>query len=527
MFLPLVAKGFEMEIIPAHRVVAQIGGTVILTCNTTGCAFPKFSWRTQMDYPLGGIVSNNKLYSTLTMNPVSAENCNDYLCTVLCNKEKKEKSVKVELYSFPSDPVIETNTSLVVGETATVICKIRDVFPSNHLEVLLKKEGHILHSESFDGDVISTKTENITVAYSFNPATEDNGKEITCVASLQIAGMDFEPKERLTSLKLNASFGPQNTFINASPGNSSMEGHSLKLTCVTESNPPAQVFWRKHLAKETIQHFVENNVLSIPNARFTDSGQYICEVINPITKKTEKATVNIVIQAPPKNTALTVFPSSSVKEGESVTISCTAANVPAAQIILEKKIGDVVTTLKTEDGNYTINKAQLKDAGKYKCTFVNKFGNHSLDKELVVKVPPQNITVLIYPSENVEEGENVTIMCSTYSNPPSQMILKKVNQDKKIILPSVNGTFTLYNVTKNDTGRYLLDVFNEVGNNVKVIEIAVVGKLEKPGQIMPMIIAFSCATAIAIPVVAILIYVSRQAKINGSYSLVKALRLKV
>ncbi|XP_042729903.1 vascular cell adhesion protein 1 [Lagopus leucura] len=526
LYVLITVKAFEMEVIPADRIVARIGETLILTCNTTGCALPKFSWRTQMDYPLGGKVYNDKTYSTLTMSPVSAENNNDYLCTVICNKEKKEKSVKVELYSFPSDPVIKTTASLVVGETATVICKVHDVFPSDHLELLLKKEEHILHSKTFEGDVC-TKAETKTVAYSFNLTTEDNGKEITCVARLQIAGMDFEPNERSTSLKLNANFGPQNTFISASPGNLSMEGHSLKLTCVTESNPPAQVFWRKHLAKETIQHFVENNVLSIPHAHFTDSGQYICEVINPVTNKTEKATVNIVIQAPPKNTTLTVFPSSSVKEGESVTISCTATGVPAVQIILEKKIGGVITTLKTEDGKYTIEKAQLKDAGKYECTFTNKFGNHSLDVELDVKVPPQNITVLVYPSENVKEGENITIVCSTYSNPPSRMILKKVNQEKEIILPVANGTFTLYNVTKNDTGRYLLDVFNEVGSNIKVIEIAVVGKLEKPDQIMPLIIAFSCVTAVAIPVVAILIYVSRKAKINGSYSLVKALRLKV
>lgn len=84
--------------------------------------------------------------------------------------------------------------------------------------------------------------------------------------------------------------------------------------------------------------------------------------------------------------------------------------------------------------------------------------------------------MLVYPSENVKEGENITIVCSTYSNPPSRMILKKVNQEKEIILPVANGTFTLYNVTKNDTGRYLLDVFNEVGSNIKVIEIAVVGR---------------------------------------------------
>uniref|UniRef100_A0A8C3BYJ5 Ig-like domain-containing protein n=1 Tax=Cairina moschata TaxID=8855 RepID=A0A8C3BYJ5_CAIMO len=499
LYVLITVKAFEMEIIPASRIVVQIGEMLVLTCNTTGCASPSFSWRTQIDHPLGGTVNNYGTYSTLTMNPVSVENSHDYLCTAFCSeKGKKEKSITVEPYSFPSDPVIEISTSLVAGEPATVICKIPDV-----------------------------NKETKTVTYSFNPTTEDIGKEITCVAKLAIDGMDFEPKERFTSLKLNANFGPQNTIITVSPSNFTVEGNPLKLTCVTESNPPAQVVWSKHLADGNIEHFIENSVLSIPHARFTDSGLYVCEVINLVTNKTEKATVDIFIQAPPKNTTLSIFPSSVVKQGESVTISCTSADVPAVQITLRKKIGDVITTLETEDGKYTIDKAQLKDAGIYECISINKLGKQSQHIVLDVKVPPQNITVLVYPSENVKEGENVTITCSTYSNPPSQMVLKKVHQEREIILPSVNGTFTLYNVTKNDTGKYLLDVFNEVGNNIKVIEIAVIGKLEKRHQMMPLIIAFSCTTAIAIPVVAILIYVSRKAKINGSYSLVKALRLKV
>uniref|UniRef100_A0A8B9TYQ7 Ig-like domain-containing protein n=1 Tax=Anas zonorhyncha TaxID=75864 RepID=A0A8B9TYQ7_9AVES len=516
-----VNHSFEMEIIPASKIVVQIGEMLVLTCNTTGCASPSFSWRTQMDHPLGGTVNNYRTYSTLTMNPVSIENYNDYLCTAFCNeKGKKEKSIKVELYSFPSDPVIEISTSLVAGEPATVICKIPDVFPSDRLEVLLMKEGHTLHAKDFSEDDSRNK-ETKTVTYSFNPTTEDIGKEITCVAKLPIANMDFEPKERVTSLKLNANFGPQNTIITVSPSNFTVEGNPLKLTCVTESNPPAQVVWSKHLADGNIEHFIENNVLSIPHARFTDSGLYICEVINLVTNKTEKATVDIFIQAPPKNTTLSIFPSSVVKQGESVTISCTSADVPAVQITLRKKIGDVITTLETEDGKYTIDKAQLKDAGIYECISINKLG----------KQGPWDLLVL-YPSENVKEGENVTITCSTYSNPPSQMVLKKVHQEREIILPSVNGTFTLYNVTKNDTGKYLLDVFNEVGNNIKVIEIAVIGKsmyylkliLFAPSNEFSDI---SQKYSIAIPVVAILIYMSRKAKINGSYSLVKALRLKV
>lgn len=75
-----------------------------------------------------------------------------------------------------------------------------------------------------------------------------------------------------------------------------MEGDTLNLTCVTESNPPAQIVWRKHLADESIQLLTENNVLSIPDAHFNDSGLYICEVTNLVTNKTEKAAVDIVVR---------------------------------------------------------------------------------------------------------------------------------------------------------------------------------------------------------------------------------------
>ncbi|NXA34082.1 VCAM1 protein, partial [Eudromia elegans] len=524
--LPVVVKAFEMEITPANRIVAQIGEAVVLTCNTTGCASPSFSWRIQTDNPLGGTVTSLGTHSKLTISAVNIENAHDYLCTVSCEPEKKEKSVKIEVYSFPSDPVIEISTSLAAGEQATVTCKIPNVYPSDRLEILLKKEDRILHEQNFYEDH-STNAENKTVTYSFNPTTDDIGKEISCVAKLPIDGMGSEPKERVTSQKLNANFGPKNTTIIAPPSNSAMEGDTVHLTCVTESNPPPQIVWRRKVADKIVQCASENNVLIIPQAHFADSGLYICEVANLLTNKTEKATVEIVVQAPPKNTTLSVFPSNAVKQGERVAISCTSTGVPAVKITLRKKVGDEITTLETQDGKYTIERVLLKDAGTYECVSSNELGEESQHLVLNVKVPPQNITVLVHPSENVKEGENVTITCSTYSNPPSQMILKKVHPEKELILSPVNGTFILYNVTKSDTGTYLLDVFNEVGSNVKMIKIAVVGRVENPDQMMLVIIAFSCVTAIAVPVAAILIYVSRQAKINGSYSLVKALRLKV
>ncbi|KAM3668752.1 vascular cell adhesion protein 1 [Ammospiza maritima maritima] len=518
-------KAFEMEIIPAERIVAQIGGTLILTCNTTGCASPSFSWRTQMDSPLGGKVRNHRTYSTLTMNPVGVVNSHSYLCTVICGERgKKEKSVKVELYSFPSDPIIDISPSLVAGEPAPVICKIPDVYPSHHLEVLLKKDGQVLHEEYFLDDD-STNTETKTVTYTFHPMAEDAGKEITCVARLPIADMDFEPKERTSSQKLNVNFGPQNTVITASPSNSPMEGDSLNLTCVTQSNPPAQIVWSKYLAEESIQHLIKNNALFIPRVHFNDSGRYICEVINLVTNKTEEATVNIVIQGAPVITELSIEPSTTVQEGQNVSIQCSAESNPPPKIILRRK-SDNADIGTSSARSIFLPSVMFQNGGDYECVAENKYGNSKSEITLNVKYGPKNTMITVFPAA-LKEGETVTMKCTSSGNPAPVISWKKkkaTGESKEI---SKNATITIHNLKSQDLGLYECEAYNQFGKEEKAVELYVQARLEEPDQMIPFIIAFSSVAAVAVPAAAILIYVSRQAKINGSYSLVKALRLKV
>ncbi|NXY27411.1 VCAM1 protein, partial [Pomatorhinus ruficollis] len=525
---PFVVKAFEMEIIPAERIVAQIGDTLTLTCNTTGCASPSFSWRTQMDSPLGGKVSNHKTHSTLTMNPVSVVNSHSYLCTVICEsaeKERKEKSVKVELYSFPSDPIIEISPSLVAGEPATVICKILDVYPSDRLEVFLEKDEDVFHEKYFFQDE-STNIETKIVTYTFHPKLEDIGKEITCVARLQIADMDFQPKERASSQKLNANFGPQNTVITASPGNSPMKGDSLNLTCVTQSNPPAQIVWSKYLAEESIQHLIKNNVLSIPHVHFNDSGLYICEVINPVTNKTEKATMDIVIQGAPVITKLSIEPSTTVQEGENVSIQCSAESNPPPKIILRRK-SDNANMGPYSARSILLPSVMFQNGGDYECVVENKFGNSKSEITLNVKYGPKNTMITVIPTDALKEGETVTMKCTSSGNPAPEISWKKKAATGESEEISKNATLTIQNLKSQDRGLYKCEAYNLFGKEEEAVELHIQGLLEESYQMIPLIIAFSSVAAIAVPTVAVLIYVSRQAKINGSYSLVKALRLKV
>uniref|UniRef100_A0A8C3QZS5 Vascular cell adhesion molecule 1 n=1 Tax=Cyanoderma ruficeps TaxID=181631 RepID=A0A8C3QZS5_9PASS len=521
-------KAFEMEIIPAERIVAQIGDTLILTCNTTGCASPSFSWRTQMDSPLGGKVSNHRTHSTLTMNPVSVVNSHSYLCTVICEsaeKERKEKSVKVELYSFPSDPIIEISPSLVAGEPATVICKIPDVYPSDHLEVSLKKDEDTLHEKDFFQDE-STNTETKIVTYTFHSKPEDIGKDITCVARLHIADMDFEPKERASSQKFNANFGPQNTVITASPGNSPMEGDSLNLTCMTQSNPPAQIVWSKYLAEESIQHLIKSNVLSIPHVHFNDSGLYVCEVINPVTNKTEKATLDIIIQGAPVITKLSIEPSTTVQEGENVSIHCSAESNPPPKIILRRK-SENANMGPFSDRSILLPSVRFQNGGDYECVAENKFGNSKSEITLNVKYGPKNTMITVIPTDTLKEGETVTMKCTSSGNPAPVISWKKKKATGESEEISKNATLTIQNLKSKDLGLYECEAYNLFGKEEKAVELYIQARLEEPDQMIPLIIAFSSVAAIAVPTVAVLIYVSRQAKINGSYSLVKALRLKV
>nr|1VSC_A Chain A, VASCULAR CELL ADHESION MOLECULE-1 [Homo sapiens]1VSC_B Chain B, VASCULAR CELL ADHESION MOLECULE-1 [Homo sapiens] len=187
---------FKIETTPESRYLAQIGDSVSLTCSTTGCESPFFSWRTQIDSPLNGKVTNEGTTSTLTMNPVSFGNEHSYLCTATCESRKLEKGIQVEIYSFPKDPEIHLSGPLEAGKPITVKCSVADVYPFDRLEIDLLKGDHLMKSQEFleDADRKSLETKSLEVT--FTPVIEDIGKVLVCRAKLHIDEMDSVPTVR-------------------------------------------------------------------------------------------------------------------------------------------------------------------------------------------------------------------------------------------------------------------------------------------------------------------------------------------
>uniref|UniRef100_A0A8C3SVH8 Vascular cell adhesion molecule 1 n=1 Tax=Chelydra serpentina TaxID=8475 RepID=A0A8C3SVH8_CHESE len=464
-------------ITPEHKVAAQIGDKLELTCSTIGCESPSFSWRSQLDKPLGGSVNIMGNSCILTMDPVGIENEHEYLCSAFCDNVKKEKSIKVDVYSFPSDPVIETSTPLNVGEKASITCMVPKVFPSERLMMQLAKDGSVLYRKDFNQEGITETTETKSLTLTFIPTFEDIGKEITCVAELPIDEMEFEPKKRQTSQRL---IGPQNTNITVSSSNRTMQGETLMLICRTTSNPPARIVWGKELEDSSVQHIIDNDTLIIPHTQMSDSGLFICEAINDATNKTERTTVVISVEElsveyGPRNTTVSVTPSTTVREGGAVTMTCTSYGNPSPKISWTKHLISGESHFLSEDATLTINNVKTEDLGLYECEGVNQFGRERKTVDLIVEVPPKDTVLSVLPSDTVKEGDSVTFSCTSEGIPAVQIILRKKTGGADTVLVSESGRYTIYGARLEDAGMYECESSNELGQQFKNIMLDVKG----------------------------------------------------
>lgn len=218
----------------------------------------------------------------------------------------------------------------------------------------------------------------------FIPTTEDTEKALVCLAKLHSGEAESEPKQRQSTRTLYVNVAPKEVIISVSPSPILREGSPVSLTCSSDGLPAPKIQWSRQLPNGRLQPLSEERMLVFTSTKMEDSGFYVCEGINQagISKKSVELQI---IQDSPKDIQLTAFPSQSVKEGDTVIISCTCGNVSQTWIILKKKGKTEDKVLKSVDGAYTILKAQPQDAGVYECESKTEVGSQLRSLTLDVK----------------------------------------------------------------------------------------------------------------------------------------------
>ncbi|XDV16406.1 hypothetical protein PO909_016136 [Leuciscus waleckii] len=126
------------------------------------------------------------------------------------------------------------------------------------------------------------------------------------------------------AVQLNVMYPPKNVSVSISPSGVIVEGDSVTLNCISDSNPPAEINWFKG---GTIVG--SGRIFNISKISSDDSGEYTCKSINEYGEKySDNVTLNVMY--PPRNVSVLMSGSGVIVEGDSVTLNCISDSNPPA-----------------------------------------------------------------------------------------------------------------------------------------------------------------------------------------------------
>ncbi|KAL1281339.1 hypothetical protein QQF64_000142, partial [Cirrhinus molitorella] len=191
------------------------------------------------------------------------------------------------------------------------------------------------------------------------------------------------------------------------------EGDSVRLTCKSSCTltDRATFIWYRN-SQPLTERRDTNNELLLQSVRREDAGRYSCALhghtyISPA--------VHLNVMYPPRDVSVSIIQSGLIWEGDSVTLICSSdSNPPALNFSWFKE------NQSSSVGSGQSFSFSALQSGQYKCKSINEHGEKYSDAvTLNVMYPPRNVSVFINGSAEIVEGDSVTLICSSDSNPPA------------------------------------------------------------------------------------------------------------
>ncbi|XP_066504328.1 vascular cell adhesion protein 1b [Hoplias malabaricus] len=394
--LTIQTHPLQVTLHPAKSIITvERGSDISLSCEASGCPHPHFSWKSLQDKFLQSQTDTQLSISQINLGPVGPNDEGDFICEVVCGSVVKSKRTELKIFSFPSHPTVKSSGPSLEGEITNLTCTVHDVFPASHFCIQWLDGETELSSETW---TYMNGLQDLSSTFSFQPDGVDQEKTITCKVTLEMDDVPASEKSVFTTLTIH--YPPRQTTIIVSPMENLKEGEFITFYCMTESFPEGRVLLKKVLEDEQIE-LVSNEgkqtSFSISFAEMADSGIYVCEAINEYGS--QRASAQIAVQAPPRNTTVKVLPSTQVLEGQNITICCQSVSIPPPAIILRKL--DSGIDIYSPNGTFMLVNLTPNDTGIYQVNVTNALGYQTEIFTIQVKErrssPPPTWNILITP----------------------------------------------------------------------------------------------------------------------------------
>ncbi|XP_026137796.1 B-cell receptor CD22-like isoform X2 [Carassius auratus] len=409
--------------------------------------------------------------------------------------------------------VPERTETTYEGSSVTIPCSYKKPVDTNYT-LLWFKDAIYLKYQTFDGTIVysNTKERPQSLHYSsrveyITDATPENKQGDWIKCDLRITDLQKTDSGKYTfrlisdtrfmskALSLKVKDNPCKVHIEPSElKNPVRESDKLTVRCSTLGSCDLHPEWLVHTSGQKQEWTSTSSTDMIIETEEDKEGRKITKLKLSVTWKDDRRilscrraksedsfqirniTLSVECDCPlhlvssldaPKEVKATVS-SEDVKEGDSVTLSCTSRGQPDVSFSWYKK-ERIEKSQQMSD--LKLNNVKPEDSGEYYCEAENKHGTQESNIiQIDVKYGPVGVKVQPVNIKDLKEGDELTLKCLVERGNPAvyQFMWYKNSQEQS----ETSETFIISKVTKEDRGSYRCQADNgirtEISNNFTV-----------------------------------------------------------
>ncbi|NXQ00153.1 MUC18 protein, partial [Vidua macroura] len=519
----------RLEISMPAVVEVEMGGTARIECNfyiPENASYTYIDWfymdRSNKQVRLyhitgSGVVEDDTDYKkrlslgedkALSISAVTVQDARTFMCQVGAGSYGVgESSTELSVYKVPETPEIEPNSAGISVHNSEIPeiakCVSKNSFPAPN--ITWHKNGEQLHNQENNVTILSTVTRESSGLYTvsstlYAPATrEDRHSRYHCAVHYWLRGQRRHRDSQ--RVKVNIFYSTKHLKLQVMPSSTLVkEGDNVTLVCEADGNPlPVFSFFKKNMSEwQDLTSLAEpdSGVLKLHDVDKSNNGTYRCQSLDLDDLSQIEEDVDLVVNYI-EGVRVKMEPSSTLREGDSVMLSCDAHSPVGLKYQWRDEKGR-----KLGEGNQLfLSNLTFETSNTFSCkVMAPSVPGLEQSKEVFVAVEGKPRIVAISSPLYVRQDEVVNLTCKAIAVP------------RPTVQWSINGTAHEYmdnqHIASNLTVRVSQDllqagamcrVSNKLGVSEKHIQLVVDQKstAESQGVIIVAII-------VAILVVAVL-----------------------
>ncbi|VDL71890.1 unnamed protein product [Nippostrongylus brasiliensis] len=382
------------------------------------------------------------------------EHSGTWVCSAENDAGAQEMEIRLDVWFPPSVAVTSEAPIKAVGDTVTLLCEATGN-PSPMLT--WSKAGHPIGTRLDISHLDTSSAGNYTCSARNDAGSAESSIHVdvldqgtyTCIA-MNSAGND--------TIFYNVGV-VQAPIISYGGAQSVIEGEMARIECTAEGHPAPIISWlrngiRVESGVQGVRYIAEGKVLTVIEARSSDSGIYVCEATNEAGTARQAYTLEVL-----------------------VSLKCGVRGYPEPEILwsVNNTVLPAQSELATIDKDGTLSVKSMSDRlVTYKCTAKNEAGTDEIEYEIhTISAPVVNEGVR---SINSTVGEPTSLTCDITGDEHQIQWYKNdisLLPSSNVVFNDDKSTVNLVSTKLNDEGKYTCTAENRAGKAKQITNLYV------------------------------------------------------